>query len=524
MRGAVVYARYSSERQNDQSIEGQLDICQRYAAENGLTIIDTYIDRAMTGTNDQRPAFQQMLADCAKPVPWDIVLVYAIDRFGRNSIEIALNKQKLKKNNKTLISATQRTSENIDGSKNLDGILLENMYIGLAEYYSAELSQKVKRGIHENRKKGLYCGGALLFGYRAVDRKIVVHEDEAKIVRLIFDQYAHGKDAKTILHELTAQGVKHHSKPFAVNTFYDMLHNPKYIGIAHLSDGVYDNIYPPIVPKPLFDEVQAILAKNKLGAKSRDTDYLLKRKCICGYCGKHIHAETGTARDGSVRHYYKCEGRKKYHICQKSVIKQADLEQLVIQTTHSILDSPENIDTIADAVMQIHEKRMHDKSLLNILYAERDDAQRIIDNIMNAIEQGILTPTTKTRMEQAEEKLSEIKEKILIEQYNLQNQLKREQVVEFLQHTILQSPQLMIHTLIKKIVLYDDKIKIYYNYTDPIKPDGSSPEDSHRLFFIIDGSNLLHPAAPTLNSLNFFVIKRMFGLFCFIEEFEKFRK
>lgn len=502
MRGAVVYARYSSERQNDQSIEGQLDICQRYAAENGLTIIDTYIDRAMTGTNDQRPAFQQMLADCAKPVPWDIVLVYAIDRFGRNSIEIALNKQKLKKNNKTLISATQRTSENIDGSKNLDGILLENMYIGLAEYYSAELSQKVKRGIHENRKKGLYCGGALLFGYRAVDRKIVVHEDEAKIVRLIFDQYAHGKDAKTILRELTAQGVKHRSKPFAVNTFYDMLHNPKYIGIAHLSDGVYDNIYPPIVPKPLFDEVQAILAKNKLGAKSRDTDYLLKRKCICGYCGKHIHAETGTARDGSVRHYYKCEGRKKYHICQKSVIKQDDLEQLVIQTTHNILNSQENIDTIADAVMQIHEKRMHDKSLLNILYAERDDAQRIIDNIMNAIEQGILTPTTKTRMEQAEEKLSEIKEKILIEQYNLQNQLKREQVVEFLQHTILQSPQLMIHTLIKKIVLYDDKIEIYYNYTDPIKPGGSSSEDSHRLFFIIDGSNLLHPAAPYQNNTN----------------------
>lgn len=84
----------------------------------------------MSGTNDQRPAFQQMLADCAKPVPWDIILVYAIDRFGRNSIEIAVNKQKIKKNHKTLISATQRTSENIDGSKNLDGILLENMYIG----------------------------------------------------------------------------------------------------------------------------------------------------------------------------------------------------------------------------------------------------------------------------------------------------------------------------------------------------------------------------------------------------------
>lgn len=92
----------------------------------------------MTGKNDQRATFQKLLSDSEKPVTWEIVLVYAIDRFGRNSIEIAVNKQRLKKNRKTLISATQRTSENIDGTKNLDGILLENMYIGLAEYYSAE--------------------------------------------------------------------------------------------------------------------------------------------------------------------------------------------------------------------------------------------------------------------------------------------------------------------------------------------------------------------------------------------------
>ena len=129
--------RYSCERQNEQSIEGQLRICEKYAEDNGLKIVESYIDRATTGTNDNRPAFQKMLSDCEKAL-WDIVLVYAIDRFGRNSIEIALNKQKLKKNHKMLISATQRTSENIDGTKNLDGILLENMYIGLAEYYSVE--------------------------------------------------------------------------------------------------------------------------------------------------------------------------------------------------------------------------------------------------------------------------------------------------------------------------------------------------------------------------------------------------
>lgn len=134
----VIYARYSCEKQNDQSIESQLRVCRDFAEKNGLTIIDTYADRATTGTNDNRAEFQRMLSDAEKPVLWDIVLVYTIDRFGRNSIEIALNKQKLKKNHKTLISATQRTSENIDGTKNLDGILLENVYIGLAEYYSAE--------------------------------------------------------------------------------------------------------------------------------------------------------------------------------------------------------------------------------------------------------------------------------------------------------------------------------------------------------------------------------------------------
>lgn len=139
MKTAVIYARYSSSSQTEQSIDGQLDVCKQYAKDNNLIIVDTYIDRAVTGTNDNRAAFQQMLSDCEKPVAWEIVLVYAIDRFGRNSIEIALNKQKLKTNGKTLISATQRTSENIDGTKNLDGILLENVYIGIAEYYSAEV-------------------------------------------------------------------------------------------------------------------------------------------------------------------------------------------------------------------------------------------------------------------------------------------------------------------------------------------------------------------------------------------------
>ena len=274
MKYAVIYARYSSERQNDQSIEGQLRICNKYAEDNGLTIVDTYIDRAMTGTNDQRAAFQQMLSDCEKPVIWDIVLVYAIDRFGRDSIEIAVNKQRLKKHNKTLISATQRTSVNIDGSKNLDGILLENMYIGIAEYYSAELSQKVKRGIYENYQKGLYHGGTLSYGFKAVDRKICIDEEKAKIVLYMFQKYAEGHGGDEILKELTEKGVRHRGKPIAQSTFYDMLRREEYTGITHNSFGTFDNLYPRIVPQPLFDEVQRRLKLNKIGGNSVKVEFL----------------------------------------------------------------------------------------------------------------------------------------------------------------------------------------------------------------------------------------------------------
>ena len=155
MKTAIIYARYSSERQSEQSIDGQLRVCNDFAQRNGLKIVGTYIDRAMTGTNDHRAEFQRMLSDSDTTKEWDIVLVYALDRFGRNSIEIAINKQRLKKNGKILISATQRTSQNIDGSQNLDGIILENVMIGIAEYSCGIISKNQTRSARKQRKRQL---------------------------------------------------------------------------------------------------------------------------------------------------------------------------------------------------------------------------------------------------------------------------------------------------------------------------------------------------------------------------------
>lgn len=160
MKSAVIYARYSSASQTEQSIEGQLRVCNQYAKANDLIIVDTYIDRATTGINDNRAAFQQMLKDSETSV-WEVVLVYAIDRFGRNSIEVAINKQRLKSNKKVLISATQRTSENLDGTKNLDGILLENVYIGSNSKNGQ--SEKYKKQSEFNEKRPLNFRGVSIY-------------------------------------------------------------------------------------------------------------------------------------------------------------------------------------------------------------------------------------------------------------------------------------------------------------------------------------------------------------------------
>ena len=132
MKTAVVYARYSSERQTEQSIEGQLRVCTDYAKRNNIVIVDTYIDRAMSGTNDNRTDFQRLLKDCSKRA-WDYVLVYKLDRFSRNKYEMAMHKKTLRDNGIKLVSAM----ENIPDTP--EGIILESLLEGMAEYYSADV-------------------------------------------------------------------------------------------------------------------------------------------------------------------------------------------------------------------------------------------------------------------------------------------------------------------------------------------------------------------------------------------------
>ena len=221
---AVIYARYSSDNQREESIEGQLRDCRAYAEYNGIDIVGEYIDRAFSAKTDDRPDFQRMVSDSSKKL-FDVVLVWKLDRFARNRYDSAFYRYTLRKNGVKLISVKENIS---DGP---EGIILESMIEGMAEYYSANLSQNVKRGFRENALKGKWNGGAIPFGYKVVDHRLAIDEESAPIVRFMFEMCADGKTAKEVYAYLKEKHVcRANGKPIGYTTVLYILGSRTYIG------------------------------------------------------------------------------------------------------------------------------------------------------------------------------------------------------------------------------------------------------------------------------------------------------
>ncbi len=291
-----VYARYSSDSQTEQSIDGQLRVCKEFCERNDYVVVKEYIDRAMTGTNDKRPALQQMLAD-SKKKEFQFVIVYKLDRFSRSRYDSAVNRAILLKNGVKLVSAT----ENISDAP--EGIILDSVLVGLAEYYSVELSQKVKRGLKESRIKGNFTGGRTPYGYNVENLKLSINETQANIVRLMFNEYLSGKRIKDIVLMLKDKGIKNaYGKEWTINSVSRILRNENYKGVVFADNTTYTNIYPAIVGEEIFDEVNDRLKVSKRTSAHHKTEvnYLLSGKLICGKCGGLMTGDSGKGKLGKI--------------------------------------------------------------------------------------------------------------------------------------------------------------------------------------------------------------------------------
>ncbi|MBE7075049.1 MAG: hypothetical protein E7376_03640 [Clostridiales bacterium] len=355
----------------------------------------------------------------------------------------------------------------------------------MAEYYSAELAQKVKRGMKETRLKGNFTGGNIIYGYKVENHKVIIDEEKAEVVRFIYEQYSLGTYVKDIIAELNSKRIFNKGKPFARNTIYNILKNEKYSGIYRFNNEIFDNMYPAIVPNEIYNKVRKKIDLNKYGKRSTELVYLLRHKLKCGYCGMPISAECGTAKDGSKRHYYKCLGRKRNNGCTKTSVRKETFEDFVLDNILKVLSNTKYVDTIVETLFKLQETQSNTNSIINSLVKEYKQAEISLNNIMKAVEQGIVNNTTNKRMKELENQLEDIDRQILIEKSKSAFKVSKQAIKEFYIEALKLEPKLLIDYIIKEIRVYEDKLEIIFN--SPIK---RSPDNNQGFFLFRFNSKL----------------------------------
>ena len=459
----VIYARFSSHNQTEQSIEGQLKVCYQYAEQNDHTVVGVYIDRAYSGKTDDRPDFQRMIADSDKHT-FEGVLVYQLDRFARDRYASAIYKTKLKKNGVRVISARENIAEDASG------ILIEGVLESMAEYYSVELSQKIHRGMELNAEKCLSNGSNPGLGFKVnkEDKTFYVDEEEAAIVREIFERYASGETKTEIINDMKRRKIKTSlGREFSPNSLSRMLTNKRYIG-TYLYKGVETpGGMPRIIDDDLFYRVQDIMNKNK-SAPARthgEGEYLLTTKLFCGHCKEMMIGYGGTGKSGKQYHYYICKKARKKD-CDKKVVSKAYIEERVVDECLKML-TKDKMEVIAKKVAEACNKAPDNLSIKALKQAIKE-ADIAIENLWKGIEQGqsveMLTPRLNERMAEKET----LENQLAIEK-NKRIILSEAQILSFLDfickmpHDDINKRRAIINIFVHSIYLYDDHFTLIIN-------------------------------------------------------------
>ncbi len=456
--------------------------CEKYAENHGLTIVDTYIDRALTATSDRRPAFQKMINDSNKNL-FDTVLVWKLDRFARNRYDSAVYKRQLRLNGVNVVSVM----ENITDTP--EGVLMESVLEGFAEYFSRDLSQKVQRGMKETAEKHKIVG-KIPFGYKKSCTGTYEPDDmTAPAVKTIFTMYARGERKTDIADYLNSHGYRTSTGcKFTKARITPIIQNSRYTGKYKYSGIEYNDENQRIISDELFNKAQeqAALMKHRGGANRATEKYILSGKLYCGYCGQKMNGEAGTSKTGAKHFYYLCSGRKKHHICDTKSVKKECLETFVINSLSALLKSDDIINRIADAIIKIQNDTSATSAVVAALENKLKETDSKINNIISAIEQGIISPTTKQRLQELETLKGELAYEIDVKR-SQDRRFTKPQLLNFFKSVDLneaatpQEKQAITRHFIKKIYLWEDRIVIFYNFSNRSGSDDTEDAEFENL-------------------------------------------
>ena len=478
IKTACLYVRFSSHNQTEQSIEGQTRVCRDFCKRHNIRIVEIYADRATSASKDieKRVQFLKMIKDSEKGL-FDAVIVYKLDRFARSRYDSATYKYRLKRNGVQLISAT----ENI--SNDPEGIILESVLEGMAEFYSAELSQKINRGMRESAYKHNSIGGAIPLGYKIEDKKLVIDPKTAPIVKEAFEKYADGETVAEICRQFNARGYKtSKGTAFGKSSFTKIFRNERYIGVYTFHDYRAEDAIPAIIDKDLWDRVQLRVGKIK-NAPARNKAkvvYLLSGKIFCGHCGSKMN---GNCNAGNY-YYYQCYGKKNGNVdCKKKNIRKEFIERLVAQDALSLL-TDEYIEQIATIAC---EKNQHEIELDSALPTIRDRIHQVdlsLNNLLKAIESGSAPDMLVKRMGELEKEKKDLQVQAKKESEDI-IELDKAQVIYWLEQfrggniEDEEFCRMLIDLFVNSVTVWDEddntyKVTVAYNLT-------SLPTKTYRL-------------------------------------------
>jgi len=397
MNNAVIYARFSSHGQNEQTIEGQIRVCKEYAEKQGLSVVRIYDgDKAKSASKetDKRKELHRMFAD-AETGNFQYIIVYKLDRFARNRNESRIFKSELAKHGVRVLSATEHITDD-EGGELYEMILEWN-----DEKYSQRLSKRVRDGIDTSVANGTFCGGTLIYGYKIrlepigskerYIKYVEINDEPAALIRYVFKQYADGVSKENIAADLNKKGHRHNGKQYLGRHFDKWLVNEKYTGTFSFGDRVCDNMYPAIIDRATFDKVQELLQKNKYFAKSSAPriPFYLTSKLYCNHSGTSMIADGGTGKMGVTYQYYVCKTARK-HKCEKTREEKNELEFEMTDITMKELSDKKRVQSMADKAIEYHGRRT-DTAVLRSYEVRIANTKKEMEDTTTAYIQAVAT-------------------------------------------------------------------------------------------------------------------------------------
>lgn len=506
------YCRFSSHAQDEGfSIAAQQRAIANFAAANGYDIQYSYIDRAKTGTNANRPDFQRMMKD-AKAGLFEAIIIHKIDRFSRNRLDSIIYKNELSKYGVKVISVTENFGEGAEAE------LMLAMQESMAEYYSKNLAREVRKGMDVLSSKGLHTGGSPPLGYDVVDKKLAINEAEAEIVRLIFEMYSNKYTYNDMAKELNARGYKTKSgNEFSASSFNSILTQRKYIGeyvynrrVAKSLTGKYNshankpedeivripNAVPRIIDDETWGKVQARLNQNKrkVGAYKSKSNYLLSGLIVCGECGFHYQGNSRKGGSGTIYSSYRCGKKQNHKIgCGNKEIEKNKLENFVIEQLQNYLFSNEAIDEIAHQVNEYNKIAAKTNNNDLILFQKQmKQIDKQIANITKAIARGVDEDIMIDKINELNQSKKDLQKRIdeaVLEELPTVSKSDIKQALSafstYLKENNTIECKRFIDNYIDKIVVHKDKVEIVLKVASSNFNTSESDNDSGALHITI---------------------------------------